>query len=375
MYVFSMGAVGGGAWNRLVELLRYLDGRGQPCHLITYADPLVQQVEVPVAVGARNGLRLGWESYRILSKLDLRPYARVWLGSYAANAGLGLACYRRLSGRRVRMFSFLRGAELRRQEASIEKQGRARLYRHAALRVHRALLRFMLRSSDLLLVQTEVGLGQIRADFGAALPARVEIIPNNINATWIRERLQEAGDGSGAPVTGEGFRVCFVGRLNIETKGLDTVLQAAEQLAPLPVVFDVIGDGEDRARFEQMIRTHGLSDRIHLHGFMENPFLLMKAADLVVVPSRTDPLPNVILEAFALDKPVVGTRVDGIPYLLAHDELLFAPGEAGRLAGIIRRSATDRAYLGRLEALCREQASKFHFDWGERLLGILATNA
>lgn len=110
--------------------------------------------------------------------------------------------------------------------------------------------------------------------------------------------------------------ILFVGRL-VEAKGIFELIEAFSQLqSRYPKVHLVlVGDGQDRQRLEDQARQKKLDDVIHFVGarpHSEMPSWL-NAADLLVLPSHNEGLPNAIVEAMACGIPVVATKVGGIP--------------------------------------------------------------
>jgi glycosyltransferase involved in cell wall biosynthesis len=69
----------------------------------------------------------------------------------------------------------------------------------------------------------------------------------------------------------------------------------------------VLGEGRERDRLRGLARALEVSQHVHLAGFRDDPLPILAAADLVVNPSLTEGLPNVVLEAQSLGVPVVAT--------------------------------------------------------------------
>jgi glycosyltransferase involved in cell wall biosynthesis len=93
-------------------------------------------------------------------------------------------------------------------------------------------------------------------------------------------------------------------------------------------------DATYAARVDRRIAELGLRDAVTVTGFLPNPFPVVKALDVVVHPALRDPFPLALLEAMALDKPIVAAAVGGIPEMLEDgvSGLLFPSGDAGALA-------------------------------------------
>ena len=131
---------------------------------------------------------------------------------------------------------------------------------------------------------------------------------------------------------------CVVGRLSLE-KGVDVLLNAVVRLTRQGTVLGVAiaGDGPLRARLETFVNDSGLAAQVRFLGHI--PVTRLYAmADLLVVPSRSEGLPNVLLEALRSDLPVVATAVGAVPDVLRipGSGFLVPPSDAERLAGAIR---------------------------------------
>lgn len=93
----------------------------------------------------------------------------------------------------------------------------------------------------------------------------------------------------------------------------------------------IIGEGDDRTRLEGLIRQLGVEEQVTLAGWQSDVRRYFEAMDVFALSSLREGLPNVLLEAMALEVPCVATRIAGIPRLIQHEEngLLV---EAGNLA-------------------------------------------
>lgn len=99
------------------------------------------------------------------------------------------------------------------------------------------------------------------------------------------------------------LHLCTVGSLECDRKGLDLLLEAlavARAHCPRPLLLTLIGSGPDRARLEAMAARLGLADQVRFAGECRAPQRLVAQADLFVLPSRREGLPNALLEAMAV---------------------------------------------------------------------------
>ncbi len=108
----------------------------------------------------------------------------------------------------------------------------------------------------------------------------------------------------------------------------------------------LLGDGPLEKEFEQYIADNRL-DHIHLLGFRKDVMEIMNTIDLFVLPSLTEGLPNVVLEAFLCKKPVVATKVGGVPEVVDHlkNGIIVPPNDVQRLADGIEYFLTDQKIM------------------------------
>jgi glycosyltransferase involved in cell wall biosynthesis len=160
--------------------------------------------------------------------------------------------------------------------------------------------------------------------------------------------------------------VLAAGRLSPE-KGFGVLLDAAHTVLDRDpgVGFVLFGDGALRPTLEKQIAAHGMTGRFVMAGFRNDLSRFLPNADIVVLPSFTEGLPNVALEACAAGKPVVATRVGGTPEVIVDglNGFLVPPGDPVRLARAILkllRSRSARRAMGE-HGLARVR-SAFTFD-------------
>ncbi|WP_404384079.1 glycosyltransferase [Caenispirillum salinarum] len=146
--------------------------------------------------------------------------------------------------------------------------------------------------------------------------------------------------------------VFALGRLHVN-KGFDTLLRA---IARLPDVYLwIAGDGPERQALDDLAHELGVKPRVRFLGWREDVAALHAAADLFVCPSRHEPLGNVVIEAWAHDRPVVATASQGPSMLIRDGEngLLTPVDEHIPLADAIKRALRDEALRDRLAAAGR----------------------
>lgn len=140
-------------------------------------------------------------------------------------------------------------------------------------------------------------------------------------------------------------RLVCVGRLCKE-KGQLLLIQAAHQLTQEGVQFEIVlaGDGEMRSVLENLISSYGLTKQVRITGWISSDQVRSEilASQALVLPSFSEGLPIVIMEAMALRRPVLTTYVGGIPELVQHGKngWLFPAGSVDALASAMRECFT-----------------------------------
>lgn len=133
-------------------------------------------------------------------------------------------------------------------------------------------------------------------------------------------------------------------------KGVSYFLKAASLLKEYQVNFLVVGDGPLRDALEQEVTELGLQNRVIFTGKRDNIAEILSIMDIYVLPSVTEGLPLTILEAMAAGKPVVATRVGGVPEAIVEGKtgLVVAPRDPEALAVAIAGMLSEREKLIRM---------------------------
>ncbi len=184
----------------------------------------------------------------------------------------------------------------------------------------------------------------------AGVPAeRCLLIENGIDVQEFcrRRTVEEAKRAQGIP-PGR-LVVGAAGRLSAE-KGFDLLIQAADSLLKKGIDLDllIVGEGDEQPQLQQLIEQLGRQDRIRLLGYRSDLRDLYEAMDVFALSSLREGLPNVLLEAMALEVPVAATRIAGVPRLVADgvNGLLVNPGSIEDLTRVLEELLT-RADLRR----------------------------
>jgi glycosyltransferase involved in cell wall biosynthesis len=219
---------------------------------------------------------------------------------------------------------------------------RNRLYRLIDLRLLRRAAR---------VIAVPQSLGEELA--AAGVPGHLlAIVRNGIDVEAFCAEAEERG-GQWRSRVGQvrGPLVVSVGRLDRQT-GFEYLIRAASTVArTLPAAcFWIVRDGPLRPRLEHQVRQLGLDRAMRLLGHQRDIAGIMAAADLVVLSSLWEPLGNVLLEALSVGRPVVATRVGGVPEIVREGETghLVAAGDSDGLARAIVAVLGDPGGAARL---------------------------
>ncbi len=218
---------------------------------------------------------------------------------------------------------------------------------------------------------------------GLGVPAeRVRYIPNGIDAEslpppYTQATLRDIADG-----TSGRWWIGIVGRLSVE-KGHRYALQSLARVRDKVegVRLLIVGDGAERDNLQRLAEELGVSSLTCFTGERSDARQIIGALDLLVLPSLTEGIPNVVLEAFAYRTPVVATAVGGVPELVKHGETgwLVPPRDPSALAQAIvealsnpeeARRRADNAYKHLMEHFTVEK----QVDAWERALQAAVEN-
>ncbi len=184
---------------------------------------------------------------------------------------------------------------------------------------------------------------------------------------WPRERLAHlpnfAADLAGAAPAALPFPrpLLAMGRLH-PNKDFPTLLRALARLPEARLV--LAGEGPERAALEALARELGVADRLAFLGWRRDVGALLAASGMLVVPSRIEPLGNVVLEGFSAARPVIATAAEGPRELIADgvNGVLVPIGDDAALAAAIAALRDDPARAQAIAAAGRADFAAHHAE-------------
>lgn len=216
------------------------------------------------------------------------------------------------------------------------------------IRFYEALDRRFLRYVDHVVA---VSAGQQEKILSCGVPRdNISVIHNAINLEEISHPPEQSlRQQLGLP--DDALIVASAGRLSPE-KNYGTMIDVARRVTALnnKVYFVIFGEGFLRPELEDRIESSGLTGHFLLPGFRTDLQSVLYDIDMFMLPSLTEGLPNVALEAFAVKKPIIATRVGGTPEVVQDrvSGFLTSPDNSSSMAESVLRLADDTALRGNM---------------------------
>ena len=162
--------------------------------------------------------------------------------------------------------------------------------------------------------------------------------------------------------------ILFVGRLSPE-KGIKVLLKAYARIAHRypEIGLRLIGDGPSKAELEQLAVQEGIGDRVAFAGYQtwESVLSAMQNGAMMILPSYTEGLGLVLVEAMSQSIPVIASKVGGILEIVVHEKngLLIQPGDVNGLAEAMVRLIEDETLVRKLTKGGLETARQNTFEY------------
>lgn len=178
-------------------------------------------------------------------------------------------------------------------------------------------------------------------------PDRLSYVPNGVEVDRLRRTRTTKQAKRSLGLHPQRITIGIVARLSVE-KGVDRALRMFAQLRAdgVRARMVVVGDGPKRAALMRQAKELGVSKSVHWAGWQKKTRRFYQAMDLFVLPSRTEGLPNAMLEAMAMGVPVAATQVGAAPAVL----------DAGRYGVLL--ADDDRSWAQAVAGLCRNRSAR-----------------
>lgn len=293
------------------------------------------------------------------------PYTRDRLDDFLADDHL-IDLSRNTFGRD---FEVIRSEMSRRRTQIVLQLGAARLYhqlpywkeRNHSLRIADTLYNevghtvnhFLYeRCMDGVIVESEYMRDEVLRRTQKADP-RVQVVRSGIDLGRFKQRAPAQKDRHAGLVVG------YVGRMSVEKNPLGFV-ELAEKISDkfANVSFEMAGEGNQKPEVRRRIDASRARGRIRLHDSISSIEDLLPDFDVLVLPSKVDGRPNIVMEANACGVPVIGAPVGGVPELIRDgvNGYLLAPTATEEICALISRWEAARDALESLKASSRQLA-------------------
>lgn len=228
--------------------------------------------------------------------------------------------------------------------------------RHEPLgRIWSRLRRWSYRRCAALVVQTE----SVRQFMAKTINGiTINVIPNCVWPTNTADSTRILKTGA--------HQILAVGRL-AHQKGFDLLIRAFSQVSQQHADWHltILGEGDQRTDLEQLLRDLQLESRVFLPGWVDNPRIDMQSADILVLPSRYEGFPNVLLEAMSFGRPVVSSDCPSGPNEIIQDNvngLLVPTEDVESLAAALNNLIVDEQLRNRLGANAVNVSDRYRPD-------------
>jgi glycosyltransferase involved in cell wall biosynthesis len=170
---------------------------------------------------------------------------------------------------------------------------------------HIILIKFLYKKADKIIAQTYEMKEEICIFFNTKCE-KVEVMINPIDKNMIDKMVEDTKN----PFEKKYINLISIGRLSYQ-KGFDILIKAFSKVIEKNKNYRlyILGEGEDKEKLQNLIKELGLKDYVFLLGFQKNPYIYMKYADALVLSSRWEGLPNVVLESIYLGTKVICTKI------------------------------------------------------------------
>ncbi|MGY5881855.1 MAG: glycosyltransferase family 4 protein [Candidatus Thorarchaeota archaeon] len=163
------------------------------------------------------------------------------------------------------------------------------------------------------------------------------------------------------PISPDKYLISYIGRLT-KIKRIEDIIVALQHTCHSDVHLQIIGEGNLRTKLQRLATTCKVEDRVSFLGFRENALDLLNQSICLVIPSLTEGLSRITMEAMGMGKPVIGTNIPGISYMIKHDHsgVLVRTKNPKEIASAIDRIIGDSAFATRIGNNARDHIEHHH---------------
>lgn len=277
---------GGGAERVIATLLNHMDlERFEPilC-LLQKEGPYLDELRDAVQIIDLQAPRV---RYAVKKLMDLIRFVKPDIVfSTLGHLNLAISMFRFLLPRRILFIA--------RESNTVSLQNKSEKYAF----LYDALYRMFYNGFDLIVAQSSYMKQDLVDNF--KMPSeKIRVIYNPVDIRAIQEKIVR----DAAPPKTASLNLLAVGRYS-EQKGFDLLLKSLS-LVQTDVHLKILGDGPLRDALQQQVKTLGLESRVSLLGFQKNPYQYMAEADYLILSSRYEGFPNVVLEAHVCGLPTI----------------------------------------------------------------------
>lgn len=217
-------------------------------------------------------------------------------------------------------------------------------------------------------------------DAGIVPAGKLRVIMNGIDTAVYKQPRDTAGIRASLNIPLSARLIGTIGRLT-EIKRQDVLLDAFASLTPMhsDLHLLLVGDGPLRDELQTRAESLKIVDRVHFAGYQSDTTAYLHAMDIFALTSRSEGMPQALLEACVAEKPVIASRVGGIPEVIHHGTtgLLVTPGSVQELAAGLNELLTHPVRAAGLALTASQRvintfdisrmAADYHWDFRELL--------
>jgi glycosyltransferase involved in cell wall biosynthesis len=328
MIIFLLPCFSGGGAERVVlNLLTGLHRRGYSVGIIVFNKngPLLSMVPVDVPIYNLYTLTLKRSIGPLIKKLrQLKPKV---VFSTLGYINVTLLIISWLLPRKTKIW--IREANL--PSISLPNNSKPKLMHY--------LYRFLSPKADKLICTSMRMKNEFISNFSVS-ESMIEVLSNPVDVELIRK--------SSLPIRyfdNGGVRYVASGRL-IFQKGFDRLLHWFSELDNKKSTLVILGDGNSRIDLIQLSNQLNLQDRVKFVGFCDNPWQWYAGADVFLLPSRWEGMPNVALESLACGTPVIATKESGgIKEIVENDDIIVVNSEKQFVNAMNKVDMKDKSFI------------------------------